>query len=269
MKRRLFSLIPALALLAVLVLPARAAEPVTVFINGVPMATTLVSSRVYGDSTYVPLTDFAAAMGESSVRCESSAAVVSSGGVTVTAPWNEKYLVADERCFYLPQGVKVVEGKTMVPVSALAAAYGLSCRWDVPTGTVRLTTDGSSFQGYDPDALYWLSRIISAESQGEPITGQVAVGNVVLNRVASPTFPNTIYDVIFDTNYGIQFEPTENGTIYLEPAPSAVLAAKMVLEGADAVGDCLYFYNPALSQSTWFDSSRIYYTTIGGHKFYL
>ena len=270
MKLRFRHLFLCFALTAALCLPAHAARQVTVIIDGTPLNTATVSCRIYGGSTYVPLTDFAAAMGTTAVRWDGSAATVSGNGITLTAPKNQCYLTANERCFYLPQGVKLVEGRTMVPVTALAAAYGLGVRWDGAASTVHLTSGGAeTFSGYDPDALYWLSRIISAESRGEPLTGQIAVGNVVLNRVASPEFPGSIYTVIFDTNYGLQFEPVGNGTIWQDPAPSSVLAAKMVLEGANVVGDSLYFYNPTLSQSTWFDANRPYYTTIGCHRFYL
>ena len=85
---------------------------------------------------------------------------------------------------------------------------------------------------YSEEDLYWLARIISAESRGEPLEGQIAVGNVVLNRVDSDNYPDTIKEVIFDRNHGVQFEPVENGTVYDDPTPTSVLAAKLALEGA-------------------------------------
>ena len=121
---------------------------------------------------------------------------------------------------------------------------------------------------YDETDLYWLSRIISAESRGEPLLGQIAVGNVVLNWVNSGQFPNTVKEVVFDRKYGVQFEPVSNGTIYDQPTDSAMLAAKLCLEGAAPVGNSLYFYAPALSAGTWISTSRAYYGTIGCHKFY-
>ena len=57
---------------------------------------------------------------------------------------------------------------------------------------------------YSENDLYWLSRIIEAEASGESFSGKIAVGNCVLNRVKSSEFPNTIYDVIFDKNHGVQ-----------------------------------------------------------------
>ena len=270
MKHRGLIFLLGIILTMLLCLPVLAAEEVTVHIDGQPLETTGVSSRVIGGSTYVPLVDFAAAIGDPSVSWDGTRATVTAGGVTIVAAPGECYFSAGERCLYVPQGVKLVEGRTMVPVTSLASVYGLGVAWEGETATVRLTSgEGEIFSGYDADDLYWLSRIISAESRGEPLQGQIAVGNVVLNRVASPQFPDSIQGVVFDTTYGLQFEPVGNGTIYQEPTQSAVVAAKLALEGANVVGGCLYFYNPSLSQSTWFDANRVYYTTIGGHAFYL
>ena len=95
------------------------------------------------------------------------------------------------------------------------------------------------------------------------------MGNVVLNRVADKQFPNTVKEVIFDDKYAIQFEPVENGTVYDEPTDSAVLAAKISLEGADVIGPALYFYAPALSPVNWINQNRPFYMTIGCHDFHL
>ena len=94
------------------------------------------------------------------------------------------------------------------------------------------------------------------------------VGNVVLNRVANPTCPDTVYDVIFDDRYGVQFSVTETGAIFMEPTEEAVLAAKMCLEGYNPVGDSLFFVNPVIGASSWFSSTRTYVASIGEHDFY-
>ena len=121
---------------------------------------------------------------------------------------------------------------------------------------------------YDADALYWLSRIISAESRGEPLEGQIAVGNVVLNRVDSPDFPDTIYGVIFDDRWGGQFTPVRNGTIYQEPTEQSIQAAKLCLEGVNVAKDSLYFLAPALTNNHWIMENRTHVMTIGAHWFY-
>jgi N-acetylmuramoyl-L-alanine amidase len=89
----------------------------------------------------------------------------------------------------------------------------------------------SGDQYYDSDDVKWLSRIINAEAEAEPLEGKIAVGNVVLNRVASDEFPDTIYSVIFDKANGVQFSPTASGAIYNTPTDESVLAAKMCLDG--------------------------------------
>ena len=158
----------------------------------------------------------------------------------------------------------------MVPVRTLVQVYGLDLSWDAQTNTVFVSGDSKPLESgeryYDETTLYWLSRVISAESQGEPLTGQIAVGNVTLNRLNSDVFPDDLYDVIFQPG---QFEPVENGTIYNDPYHLSVTAAKLCLEGARVVGDCMYFFAPDLSPGTWIVNNRTYYTTIGCHRFYL
>ena len=143
---------------------------------------------------------------------------------------------------------------------------GGDAQWDPYLDGAAVTTAEAEHDAVD---LYWLSRIISAESRGEPMEGQIAVGNVVLNRVASKTFPDTIPTVVFDRQYAVQFEPVSNGTVYDTPAASSVEAARRVLNGEKTVEGALYFYAPALSPGTWIVSNRTYLTTIGCHRFFL
>ena len=217
------------------------------------------------------------------------------GRLTVTAKPGETVLTINGEDTAAPSAVYILNGRTYVPVRALGEALGWSVEWDSALGGAAVSTvaspggeapDGTpdssvgtvpgegapedSGASYSEEDLYWLSRIISAESQGEPLEGQIAVGNVVMNRVASDEFPNTIQEVIFDQKYTVQFEPVSNGTIYHEPTALSVAAAKAVLNGAaSVVGDCLYFYAPALSQGLWINANRTYYKTIGCHRFYL
>ena len=100
------------------------------------------------------------------------------------------------------------------------------------------------------------------------LLGQIAVGNVVLNRVAASEFPGTIPAVIFDRKHAVQFEPVENGTVYRTPSSRSVEAAMRVLDGENTVGEALYFYAPALSPGTWINANRVYHMTIGCHRFY-
>lgn len=117
--------------------------------------------------------------------------------------------------------------------------------------------------------LYWLSRIINAEAGAEPYEGKVAVGNVILNRVWSGLFPNTVKGVIFEYYHGIpQFSPVAEGTIYNAPSEESVQAAKDAMNGVRPVGSSTYFFNPDKSAGTWIVENKTYVKRIGNHVFY-
>lgn len=229
-----------------------------------------VSSFVEDGTAYVPLAAFARTMGEHSTNWDGQTARITSEDVTLSATPGEQWLEANGRCLYVPDEVRLVDGRTMVPVRTAAQVYGAQVSWDADSQTVTVTEGTQPLEHadtyYDPDTLYWLSRVISAESRGEILTGQIAVGNVVLNRLESDIFPDTLYGVIFQKD---QFEPVENGTIYQDPYYLSVVAAKLCLEGVQVMGDCMYFFAPDLSPGTWIVNNRTYYATIGCHRFYL
>ncbi len=135
--------------------------------------------------------------------------------------------------------------------------------------TARRTSYQPANRGLSRDDIYWLARIIEAEAGGEPFIGKVAVGNVILNRVNHSQFPNTVYGVIFDKQYGYtQFSPVIDGTIYNTPSAESMRAAEAAANGQRPVGSALYFLNPSKSQNFWIPNNRQYMTTIGGHNFY-
>lgn len=114
------------------------------------------------------------------------------------------------------------------------------------------------------DDTYLLAQIINAEAKGEPYNGKVAVGNVVLNRVNSPDFPDTIKEVIFERG---QFYPVTSGSIYNKPSEESIKAAKDVMNGKQIVSkQALYFYNPDTSTSDWIFSRKTI-MDIGNHRF--
>ncbi len=108
-----------------------------------------------------------------------------------------------------------------------------------------------------------LARIISAEARGEPYTGQVAVGAVVLNRVEHPSFPDTISGVIYQNG---AFTAVNDGQFWQPVAASAYNAARDALNGWDPSGGAIYYYNPAKTSNRWI-RSRPVITTIGDHVF--
>ncbi len=113
------------------------------------------------------------------------------------------------------------------------------------------------------DDIYLLASIIHGEARGEPYEGQVAVGAVVLNRVASPNFPNSIEEVIYQPG---AFDAVKDKQFYLTPNETALQAAKDALNGWDPTNGALYYWNPATATSRWIWSVPIT-KTIGRHVF--
>lgn len=137
--------------------------------------------------------------------------------------------------------------------SATYKALGIS------TGTG--TSQTSS--GYTSSDLYLLAKVIYAESRGESYTGQVAIGAVVLNRVRSSAFPNTIAGVIYQP---YAFTCVNDGQINMSPNQSAINAANDAVKGWDPTGGAIYYYNPAVATSSWIYSRKTV-AVIGNHVF--
>lgn len=201
---------------------------------------------------------------------ELAAANVVEETLTFTAESGDCFVVANGRYLYVESGVQTIDGKVAVPVRTLAKVFNLDVGYDSAARHVTLTRqegagaylqDGGSY--YDEDLLYWLSRIIHAESGTQSMTGKLAVGNVVMNRLASPNFPNTIKGVLFQKN---QFSPAMSGSIYRTPGANSVIAAKLVLDGAVVLEDALFFNRAGMN--TFASRNRTYVATIGAHAFY-
>ncbi len=128
-----------------------------------------------------------------------------------------------------------------------------------------LDNDSSSNSGsnYTSSDLYLLAKCIYAEARGESYTGQVAVGAVILNRVRSSKFPNSVSGVIYQPN---AFTAVSDGQINLSPDKTAMNAAQDALNGWDPTYGCLYYYNPAVATSSWIFGRKTV-TTIGKHVF--
>ncbi|GAB6273180.1 MAG: hypothetical protein STSR0004_00430 [Peptococcaceae bacterium] len=118
-----------------------------------------------------------------------------------------------------------------------------------------------------PEEFRLLAKIIYAEARGESFLGQVAVGAVVLNRVKSNLFPDTIPEVIRQKNsYTYQFSPVGDGTINLEPDGTAYQAALEALRGSDPTSGATFFYNPEIATDRWIRTLPVI-SRIGYHNF--
>lgn len=274
MKKHLLTLALAFCLVLGLGVPATAVESdgISVIVNDAVIELD-VPVQVFDQVTYVSYFPVVRALyPDAAAVWENDQAVVTAPGLTMTIQPGRDYMVANGRYLYLPQGVKISGNVILVPARTLAAALGANVAWD-PTGNAVVITAGSGpitsgDLAYQSDVVYWLSHIINAESGNQPLAGKIAVGNVVLNRVKSPDFPDTIYGVIFDDRWGGQFEPVRNGTVYDEPTAESVEAARLCLEGVNTAGDSLYFLAPHLTDNHWTMENRTYVTTIGCHWFY-
>lgn len=158
--------------------------------------------------------------------------------------------------------------RTTAAVKQFQRDYGLTQDGIVGSWTeksLKITLSGGSSQSSVVSSanLDLLARCVYAEARGEPYTGQVAIAAVVLNRVESPSFPNTISGVIYQKG---AFTCVSDGQINLTPNQTAYNAARDALNGWDPTNGCLYYYNPATATSKWIWSLKVQ-LTIGRHSF--
>ncbi len=164
-------------------------------------------------------------------------------------------------------------GKIFVSLRNISELLNGNLKWYDDVYLAQLTSLESfnvkNKKSYNKDDLFWMTKIISAESGGEPMIGKIAVGNVILNRVESKDFPNSVYEVVYDKKYGVQFEPVINGSILKSHSVDCITAAKRAFEGENYAGESLYFLNPKKATNFWISNNRTYFLTISNHDFYL
>lgn len=252
--------------------PLKMAETVdkTLMIDGVYAPDDL--GRFQRDGvTYVALAAMAQAMDDGvQIGWDGAAtATVTTEKLTLTATVGEVYVVANGRYLYVPNGVELVNGRVTVPLAVVAKVFDATIGWDSVTGMVSVNRGSGAIQPgesyYHEEDLFWLSRVIYAESGNQPMDGKLAVGNVVMNRVANSLYPDTIEGVLAQKN---QFSTYKNGKLANRtPNASSVIAAKLVLDGAvlEETRGALYFDSAARS---WASRNKECIAIIGGHKFY-
>ena len=127
-----------------------------------------------------------------------------------------------------------------------------------------ITLQGGSVESgiYHESEIYTLARLVHAEARGEPYVGKVAAA-VVLNRIRSSAFPNTISGVIYQAG---AFDCVADGQINLTPDADSLRAARDAMNGWDPTGGCVYYYNPATATSAWIWSREVR-LRIGAHSF--
>ena len=168
-------------------------------------------------------------------------------------------------------GIEVVNGRVMVPIRFIAENLDCSVEWDDLTFTVIIEKEDVELsqqhmyeRKYTDEDLIWLARITNVEGGGLSLDARLAIANVVLNRKESPRFPDSIYDVIFDTRYSTQFPPAHRqGFKEIKPTKNCIISAKMALEGVNNIDNALFFNNVPFRSS-----SVTLYEIIDGMYFY-
>lgn len=155
-----------------------------------------------------------------------------------------------------------IASKYGVPVTELKQANNRTSNLLYPGQ--KLTIPAATVSAADQDLL---ARLVHAEAKGEPYAGKVAVATVVLNRVASPEFPNTVKGVVYEKSNGYYaFTPVKNGTINKPADAEAKKAVKEALAFRGQGNGSLFFFNPKTAVSKWVFSREVT-VTIGNHRF--
>ena len=231
--------------------------------------------EVKNNTTFVGIRKFSTAMkwdAKVTYTSYNRTITVKTDKLTLTVKDGASYIVANGRYLFTSTPIYMKNGRMYAPLLLMAKAFDAKASWSNATSSFNIARgSGGILSGdkyYREDEVYWLSKIINAEAGGEIMIGKIAVGNVVLNRTRSSSFPNTIYGVIFDTKNGVQFSPVANGMIYKTPNSDSIIAAKICLEGYTISYDILYFVNPKIAPNSWASKNRPYFDTIGNHVFY-
>ena len=252
--------------------PAEAAAPVytsTLYVAGSPVLAGEFAA-VKG-SNYITL---AAAMRildpEAVVNQANGVATVTTRGITIKAALGSLYIEANGRYLYVPNTVQAVGDLVAIPAKTLADIFNMDARYDSAVGVAFLeavegrepvlTAGDAFYNAYDLDLL---AHIIYNEAGNQTLTGKIAIGNVVMNRVKSPLFPNTVEDVIYQKN---QFVPRGSKVMTRTVNEQSWVAAKLVMEGVVVMPNAFFFNTKGLKG--WISQNRTYVTTIGNIDFY-
>ncbi len=186
----------------------------------------------------------------------------------VSFQMDSNIMLVNNEIFEMHGNAFMRDGRLYVPLDTLLDKLGATYAWDETLLLAKITGEKLAVDpaevrktNFTSEDVLWLARIINAETRGGSLDKKIAVANVVLNRVASPRFPNSIYEVIYQRG---QFPPAyKSGFATSEPTELSVIAAKRALMGVFTAKNCLFFNNrPFTSKSDSF------YKLIEGDYFY-
>ena len=229
-------------------------------------------TRVEDGEMWVPVRELSILLGATTIAWEEDEGMLTvlAPGMTLTAKAEEPWLEVNGVCLLVEGGLRPVRGGVLAPLDTLCRAYGAS--WQEGEQGVEITSGAVPVPQWQDcyyyTDLYWLSRLVHAESQSESFECKVAVAEVVVNRLASDWFPDTVREVIFDQENGVQFSPTLDGNIYNSPSGESIAAAKAALCGSNTMDDDVLFFVLAGLEDDWVSQNRPFVTQIGVTAFY-
>ena len=224
-------------------------------------------------STYIPLRAFADAIGAGITWDEASQ-------TATMIKDNHKFEFCSDNDYCIIDGVKREYSSinrdffTFIPVRIISETLNYTVEWDNDYFTVKITAPDVEVPelccdySYTYEDILYLGKIAMLESGSSGLEMKIGICNTIVNRVNSPIFPNTVKEVIFDTNYGTQFPPAHTDRINNTPSTECIIAAKCALNGVNLAGNSLYFISTKAAPSSWAHKNRTYYTTIGNTNFY-
>ncbi len=225
--------------------------PVDVVINGARLKT---CGFLDNGSTYVPVRAFAESMG---------AQVEWKNHQTTITRENVSFVLSSENSVNC-------EGQLYAPISVFKANFEFETLWDAVLLKVSVTDEASvvphnyRYTSISDDEILNLARIIQLEAHGESLKCQIAIGNVILNRVVSNKFPDTVTEVIFQPN---QFPPVTKFKMDFVPLQSSIVAAKLALMGVNEADGALFFVS-ASAASSWVGLNRPFIKRLDNTMFY-
>lgn len=227
---------------------------------------------------YIPPECIAAHYGfELEVEADEKGFILRGATLDMQGEKHARYMQANGRYLYTPEGYLLVGGRLCLSADVTERVFGINVTVFGEPMQAEISGDKPVFISggpnyydinFDSQDVYWLTQIIYAEARDEPLEGLIAVGNVVCNRVNHELYPDTVFEVIFDREYAVQFDPVFTGGIHEQPDERSRIAALLCLEGYNTAGESLFFVNPQRGDATWVSENRVFVCSIGNHDFY-
>jgi len=267
-------------LLSAAPLPASAADAtivedaeVTVDGRNVPLADPL---RIADGRLFLPVAPLASLFGATVTwDADNEAATLhTSNGGTIVMRNGVLVVTYNERRYAMDTAPFLANGRTYLPFRAVAELMNASVQWDeaerratlssVAPAEAQAAPQLTEAEPYAEEDLQLLAKLVQVEAGYEPYEGQLAIANIILNRVKDSRFPDTIRDVIYS---GRQFPPAHNGLLdKSEPNASSLRAARDALDGRNNIEDAVYFYNPDVTGGPFWDRLEVV-AVIGNHAY--